>query len=142
MNLKDISVKIKPDMTEANRTIEKLKEKLRETEESQVNESEEKPVYLWRSDADLKLEMNLPDYDDITPEHPYTQRTIEQATKHLQPELLDSFRNMAVASAFYWVQMRLAGLPEHIAEMAIREWHRSELKVGPGREEYEEALDE
>lgn len=118
-------------------------------EENQVKESEEKPKWdtsnpfadpIWQREPSY-YEDDLPDYDNITPEHPYTQRTIEQATKHLQPELLDSFRNMAIATAFYLVQLRLAGLSEHMAEMAIKEWHRSEMKVGPGRSEYEGALD-
>lgn len=115
------------------------------SEENRVSESEERPEWsinnFHRVNVRYASDNDTPNYNNITPEHPYTQRTIEQATKHLQPELLDSFRNMAIATAFYLVQLRLAGLSEHMAEMAIKEWHRSEMKVGPGRSEYEGALD-
>lgn len=143
MNLDDIKIKIHIDADELKR-IEKIKEEMTEMTEELRDKSPSSYNYsvgwyvpgLYTEVDNKPVVDDLPDYEDITPDHPYTQETIGKAAETFAGVMLDNVVRLARGVAFYRVQLRLAGIPEELADKLIVDWQK--VNLGLEVEEIEE----
>lgn len=150
MNLEDVKINVSVDTTKLQESIEKIRKQVeRMTEETR---DESLPPYNYSAAAghfgqwyvpglytevdNKRVIDDLPDYEDITPDHLYTQETIGKAAETFAGVMLDNVVRLARGVAFYRVQLRLAGIPEELADKLIVDWQK--VNLGLEVEEIEE----